>query len=278
MLTITILMKNSSKCFLGIATVFALEFALSCQMVPMEGGEILRDVASEELPPRPIIVAVIDTGFDFKSDWKKEMQLNPGLKKPRMCKYGSKDYTGLGIEDHHGHGTHVSGIIAQYADGENYCIVMMKFYDHDQDNMDHLTFESKAFQRAINLKVDIINYSGGGVEKSDRECALIKKALDAGIIVVAAAGNEASDLNKVPYYPAMCDKRVTVVANVGEDGKLVQTSNYSNDVEKNSTTLYKEKGQGVLSILPNNSSGSMTGTSQAAAIKTGKIIKDWKNR
>ncbi len=269
-------MKNSGKLLSGF--IIALALAMGCQMIPTEDTEVLRDIASEEPKPRPVIVAVIDTGFDFKSDWKEEMELYPSLRKPRMCKYGNKDYTGLGIEDHHGHGTHIAGTIAQYAYGANYCLVMMKFFDKDKDNLNNMALELKSLQRAINLKVDIINYSAGGKEKNNVECKLIKKALDAGIIIVVAAGNEHADINKEPYYPAMCDDRVIAVANANKDGIYAFTSNYTNNVEKNSRGLYKEDGQGVFSVLPNNSSGSMTGTSQAAAIRTGKIIKDWKNR
>lgn len=271
-------MKNSGKYLIGLLASFTFGLSM-CQMMPIANDEAVRSPAEFEKPPKPIIVAVIDTGFDFKSDWIDTIKEHPTLRKPRMCKYGHKDFTGFGIEDHHQHGTHISGLIAQYAAGSNYCLVMIKFFDtKENEGINHLDLEMKAIQRAINLKVDIINYSAGGNDKSDRECTLIKKALDLGIVVVTAAGNEHNDINKTPYYPAMCDDRVIAVANADVDGVYAYTSNYTNDVELKARGLYKENGTSVFSVIPNNSSGYMTGTSQAAAIETGKIIKDWKKR
>ena len=222
---------------------------------------------------KPVIVAVVDTGFDFDSTWSGLNQ-SVGLKKPKMCKQGHKDFTDMGIKDLHGHGTHIAGLIAKYAGDSNYCLVALKYYNTEKEQIDHLGTSLKAFQRAIDLKVDIINYSGGGVEKSEYECALIKKALDMGIIVVAAAGNEASDINLSPYYPAMCDNRVRAIANVDEKGNYQHNSNFTNLVMINPRELVKENGTNVLSLSPGNGTTYMTGTSQAAAIETGKIVKE----
>jgi subtilisin family serine protease len=124
------------------------------------------------------------------------------------------------------------------------------------------------------LKVNIINYSGGGIEKSEKECSVVKRALDLGIKIVVAAGNEKQNINKQPYYPAMCDDRVIAVKNVDEVGNLIPSSNYT-DTKKGSKELAAEKGKDVLSLLPGNRIGIMTGTSQSTPTKTGKMIKNW---
>lgn len=232
--------------------------------------EVVTSAAEHEKSPKPVIVAVIDTGFDFESTWSR----TPHLKKPRACKYGHKDFTGLGLQDSHGHGTHIAGLIAQYADKANYCLVILKYYHTETAPTDNLKNSILAFQRAIDLKVSVINYSGGGVEKSEAECRLMKKALNMGIVVVAAAGNEGVDINKKPYYPAMCDNRIIAVGNLENNGMYAKSSNYSNGVELKAKGMVYEKGVRALSTLPNNSDGLMTGTSQAAAIRTGKIVKD----
>ena len=233
--------------------------------------EIIRIPADYESKPKPIVVAVIDTGFDFKSDWKAILKSYPTIKKPRLCKYGHKDFTGAGLIDNHGHGTHVAGLIAQFAKDANYCLVILKYYDPKIIVQDNLEQTRKSFERAIALKVDIINYSGGGKDRSKEECSLIKEALDSGIQVVAAAGNERKNINQVPYYPAACDRRVQVVANVERNGEYANSSNFT-DGKLNSMFLYTEMGVNVMSIAPNNQLNFMTGTSQAAAIKTGKDV------
>ena len=276
-------MKNSGN-IMTIAAFFALFLGFTllgfgmCQSTPtVSQKESFRSPAEFEPSPKPVIVAVIDTGFDFKSDWAAIIKAYPKFRKPRTCKYGNVDFTGTGLEDRHGHGTHVAGLIAQYADNSNYCLVIMKYFDKATDSSDHLDDTAKAFQRAIDLKVDIINYSGGGEEYSKNECTLIKKALNAGIVVVAAAGNEGKNINDRKYYPAMCDDRVKAVGNIYNTGEYVQSSNFTDDGPK-SRHLYNQIGYNIMSLAPNNQLFIMTGTSQSAAIQTGKIIKDWNKR
>ena len=221
-----------------------------------------------------IRVAVIDTGFDFKSTWSPIIDLHPFLRKPKLCDTGHADFSGTDtIEDQHGHGTHIAGIIAQYANNTDYCLVILKFFNPSEDS-NNLKNEILAINEAVRLKVDIINLSGGGTEYSKEECWAVKSALDKGITFVSAAGNERSDINLHPYYPAMCDMDVKAVANITLRNTYSPSSNYTND-KINSRFLFKEKGENVLSILPGNTIGYMTGTSQSTAIRTGKIVKNW---
>lgn len=229
----------------------------------------------------PIKVAVIDTGFDFDSTWGEHLNKFDSdgyqLKKPKICKEGSKDFTGTDLKDRHGHGTHVAGIIAKFAEDSNYCLIILKFFDPKLGKTDNLRATSEAIKHAIDLKVDIINYSGGGLDKSTPECNLIKQALDIGITIVAAAGNEKSNINKSPYYPAMCDERVVVVQNTDDKGNIIESSNFT-DKRKGSRELVGEKGLYVLSLLPDNKIGMMTGTSQATPTHVGKLIKKMKRK
>ena len=275
-------LKHISLFFAATAILTAIFYFSGCiskekQDTEIKQSEPSRIPADYESLPKPIIVAVIDTGFDFQSNWKVLLKSYPTLKMPRLCKFGHKDFTGTGLSDRNGHGTHIAGIIAQQAFNENYCIVVIKYFDPSQNYLstDNLEQTRKSFELAINLKVKIINYSGGGEERSEAECLLIKKALDAGIVVVAAAGNEKNNINKNPYYPAMCDSRVRAVANIDRSGQVVPSSNFTDNSPK-SRFLYKEMGNQVLSIIPNNQIGFMTGTSQAAAVETGKVIVSMK--
>lgn len=220
-----------------------------------------------------VVVAVIDTGID------KEL-----LNSPLLCKTGHKDFTGTGLDDRHGHGTHIAGLVEQYAKDfpvtpknaqqlndkkADFCIIVIKYYD-PRDNSDNLKKTIKAIEWAIDQKVDIINYSGGGTDPSEPEREVVLKALNKGIKFVAAAGNERSDIDKAKYYPAMYDKRIYVVGNLVDSKvrSIASSSNYGKSVNT------WEVGSNLLSRLPNKTFGYMTGTSQACAVKSGKLVRE----
>ena len=183
------------------------------------------------------------------------------------------------VKDEHGHGTHIAGLIAKHAQPAPFCIMPMKYFDGNALGEDNLLRSCMALRKAIDMKADIINYSGGGVSPSDTECALVKEALDKEIIIVVAAGNEKSDITKRNFWPAMCDHRVIAVTAKDEFGNRLKTSNYSevsvfkrgDKVNGKTVQLKIEEGHDLLSTLPGGQYGYMTGTSQATAIMTGKL-------
>lgn len=208
-----------------------------------------------------IKVMIIDTGFDFKSKWT----IFEGSR-IKLCDTGHKDFTNTSISDTNGHGTHVAGLIGKYAADSNYCAIIVKFFDLKSTTT---TAQNtlNALKYAIEQNVDIINYSAGGEVVILEECNLVKKALDQGILFVAAAGNNGSDLNLKKYYPAMCDDRVLKISNINSTARAIATtSNFSEET-------ISVSGTDVVSTTPNESISSKTGTSQAAAIYTGKLIK-----
>ena len=213
-------------------------------------------------------VAVIDTGIDPEL-----------MNSPFLCTSGHKDFTGTSLKDNHGHGTNISGLIDQYAkdmvieDGWskedviveplNYCQIILKFYDPKQDNANNLKQEIAAIKYAIDMKVDMINISGGGVDRAEIEVKAVKGALDVGIIMVVAAGNERADLAKQPYFPASADSRLHVVGNLDHNLVRAPSSNYGDEV--NAWEI------GVERVSYNKD--PMTGSSQSTAVKTGKLIR-----
>lgn len=239
----------------------------------------LASVCVADIKPEPkqakVVVAVIDTGID------------PTLmSKPWICKEGHKDFTGSGLVDNHGHGTHIAGIVEQHAKKvildfkknnlkslddatADFCIIAIKYFD-PKVKSDNLDLTIKSLRWAIDQKVDIINYSGGGTEYSEKEFKLIEEALKKGIKVVAAAGNERSNLETAKYYPAMYDQRIFIVGNLQSnyDKTRAPTSNYGKPVNT------WEVGTNVISRLPGGTIGFMTGTSQATAVKSGKIVRE----
>lgn len=216
------------------------------------------------------IVAVIDTGFG--SDIAPQYALD-SMKSAKLCRTGHKNFTSdtdtynvNGIEvpaDNHGHGTNIAGVIQDNAGNSDYCMVIIKYYSPKVQHDDNLINTIKAINYATSIGANYINYSGGGTETNKEEIQAVKTFLDKGGKFIAAAGNERSDMSRWPYYPAMDDKRVISVGNKGADDKPVPSSNYGKPVTRWEYGT-KVVGFGI----------QLTGTSQAAAIATGKIIND----
>lgn len=262
---------------------------------------------------RTIKIAVIDTGFDFKSTWGPNEH---GLVRPKLCKdkhgklFGHRDFVleekysylvaenkkllqqnteesyerlmaqsaGLNMirktiaQDNHGHGTHVTGIIAKHLKDVDYCILVLKYFDpnHSTNNLKNTI---KAFEYAVKMNVDYINYSGGGTEYSQKEKNAVMSAIHKGIKIITAAGNERSNSDFNKYYPAQYDPRIVNVGNrypgfdkykftkedrYGNKVNVVPSSNYGNSVD------YYEVGVDVMSLYLGGTFAPMTGTSQAA--------------
>lgn len=202
-------------------------------------------------------VAIVDTGLDLKDPRFKD----------HLCKSGHQDFTGEGIEDSVGHGTHVSGIIQHYADNGNYCLLIYKYYSYAASGKLNQEREVMAFKEAIKQKVAIVNFSGGGENLYNPEKEVIKHGPHT--LFVVAAGNEHHDLDEVcDYYPACLNlKNILVVGSTDSEGIRSNYSNYGSIVSD------WEIGENVMSTLPDDREGHMSGTSQATAIQTGKLIR-----
>lgn len=200
-----------------------------------------------------------------------------------MCRFGHKDFSIDGQftkeyatadpipVDTHGHGTNIVGIIDGYASKAyiNYCIVVIKYYSDNQPGEINLFATIAAVKYATNIKADYINYSGGGYTGNVGELIAVSKYIDGGGTFVAAAGNEGRNLDQPinAYYPAMDDKRIIVVGNKSESGVRSKSSNYGNVVKR------WEVGENVTAY-----GITMTGTSQATAVATGKIVSTSHNK
>lgn len=218
---------------------------------------ILYGILSFFFPSEPITapitkVAVIDTGLDLTDPRFKDV----------LCPSGHKDFTGRGIKDTMGHGTHVAGLIKSYAGNAQYCLIIYKFYAKDSFSFER---ELEAIKTAIDEGVQIVNISGGGKSFSQEEYDLIKDHSE--VTFVVAAGNNGEDLNKEVYYPASYRlPNIVAVGNLAEEQKKNPTSNYGDFVTW-------EAGTNIISTLPKGQFGSMTGTSMAAPIRTGKLLR-----
>lgn len=217
---------------------------------------------------KEVVVAVIDTGIDYYHSFLKDNLYVP-KGKVGPANYGV-DFSKNKISnsrpsDDHGHGTHVSGIIKSIFPQVK--ILALKYYDKNASGKDNLKSTIDALRYAVDQNVDIINYSGGGPKPDPEELEILKKAEARGILVVAAAGNEESniDLESNAYYPASYDLRniITVTA-YDQNLRVLSSSNYGKR-----TVDISAPGYQIKSALPSNRAGLLTGTSQATAFVSG---------
>jgi thermitase len=243
---------------------------------------------------RDIVVAVIDTGADLSHPdlranlWKNSGEIGTdSLGRNKASNGIDDDNNGFiddvhgfnfvsgnsDLSDNHGHGTHIAGIIG--AEGGNgigitgvapkVSLMILKYYDPKAPGVNNLMNTVKAIEYAAKMNAHIINYSGGGLEKSPHEISAIKKAQAKGILFVAAAGNEKSNSDVHGYYPADYDlDNIISVTAIDQSKKVLESSNYG----KNSVDL-AAPGNNIYSLLPGGHYGFMTGTSQATAFVTG---------
>lgn|GEM_PF-1462004 len=214
---------------------------------------------------KTVRVGVIDTGFGWHGVTK-------GAK---LCNYGHKDFSGdneysmrFGTvvpvpSDSNGHGTNIAGIITKFAGKGDYCLVIIKYYSKNLKNNESIDSSNAALRHALNLKLDMINYSSEGAQTNYKEQKIIARLLGNGVTIVSAAGNSGVDLTLSDVFPASYDKRIIVVGALGLNGKKMFTSNYGTPVTR------WEIGENVKGC-----NIRLTGTSQATAVATGKVLNE----
>lgn len=237
---------------------------------------------------RDIIVAVIDTGIDVNhEDIKNNLWKNPGEIPGNGIDddkngfiddvYGWNFVSNNNkLDDNHGHGTHIACIIGAEAGNKKgiigiapeVSIMTLKYYDPKVSGSDNLKNTVKAIQYAVKMGANIINYSGGGTDFSQEEHDAVAEAEKKGVLFVAAAGNERSNSDKFHYYPADYGlKNIISVTAIDPGTEVLPSSNYGV-----TTVDIAAPGQNIISCLPGNQYGTMTGTSQATAFVTGAAV------
>lgn len=163
-------------------------------------------------------VAIIDSGLD--KDYTTNL---------RACDSGHFDFTRneekIG-EDNIGHGTKIAYLIKEYSkNNNNYCILVYKIF-----TFRHLgsTPPADAINMAIKNDANILNISFDGLTFDANEYIALKKASDKGIIIFAAAGNKAKNLDEnCNNYPT-CYKGIKNLFIVGAMDTLGKRARYSN--------------------------------------------------
>jgi thermitase len=203
------------------------------------------------------VVAVIDTGINPNHPEFAD-RLVPGYD------FVNFDET---PEDDHGHGTHVAGIIAAGINGAGLAGLcptckIMPIKVLNSSNQGTWSVVVRGINFAVEQGAEVINLSLGAASGSETVRLAIQAAVDAGIVVVAAAGNNASS---APYYPAAYPGVIGVSATDNQD-QLWGLSNYGENID------LAAPGYRIYSTYNDLSTGGyayMTGTSMAAPFVAG---------
>jgi len=165
--------------------------------------------SGRELPE--VKVAVVDSGINTSNTYVKGRYTDDG--------YNFIDKN-TDIEDSNYHGTMVSGIIAD-ATSSNVKILPLKV--NNKNGTGYMSNVSKAIYYAIEHNADVINLSLSA-EDPNHSITVLDAAIDAavekGIVVVVASGNQAANEND--RYPGNKDNVLTITSvdknnNIGEN-------------------------------------------------------------
>ncbi|MBP1081420.1 S8 family serine peptidase [Bacillus capparidis] len=199
-----------------------------------------------------ITVAVIDGGL--QSD-------HPDLKGNVLPSYNA--VTGGKTITADKHGTHVAGIIAASLNklgitgiAPNVKILPIDVFEGKEANAydvaDAIIYAADHGANVINLSLSTTNYAQVMEEA-------IHYARSKGIVTVASAGNDGSD---VPEYPAALDSVISVSSTNSQDAHS-NFSNYGPEID------ISAPGEGIYSTVTGSKYGTMNGTSMAAPAISG---------
>ena len=230
---------------------------------------------------RKVLVGVIDTGVDWTHpDLIENIYTNPGEAGELSANGIDDDGNGL-IDDVHGwdfesksknsnddngHGSHVAGTIGASGNngvgvaGVNWQVSILPIKFLDAQGSGSLQGAIDAIEYAKKMKVSIINASWGGNHFSQLLSDSVKSTGDAGIIFVAAAGNDSSDNDTAGSYPAgFGHPNIIAVAATDNQDNIAKFSNFGRK-----TVHVAAPGVKILSTTKNGAYAVLSGTSMAS--------------
>lgn len=214
------------------------------------------------------IVAILDTGIDRWHEVFAQTEVLPGYDfvdrdlDPADSGDGIDNDGDLGVDELVGHGTAMSNLVVKVAPlssllpvrvlnsdgfGDTFTVVEGLYYAADfQDGED---------------RVSVINLSLGVSEANDILLDAILYALEKGILVVSASGNDGLEAVLLPagYEP------VVAVASTDEQDLKSSFSNYGEEV------VLSAPGSAIVTAVPDNQYGQSDGTSSSAALVSGTV-------
>ena len=234
-----------------------------------------------------VVVAVIDTGIDYNhEDLKANVWLNPSTYSATIdgvsinCPAGTRGFNAIADAcdplDDNGHGSHVSGTIGAVGNNGigvvgvnwNVQILACKFLDASGGGslsgaITCLDFVKAMKDRGANIVATNNSWGGGGFSQALSDA--IQAQQKDGILFIAAAGNDSSNNDLVPTYPA--DYFLPNVISVAATTRFEGLANFSNTGAH--SVYLGAPGEEILSTTPNNTYSVLSGTSMAAPHVTG---------
>ena len=223
-----------------------------------------------------IKVAIIDTGCDVNHPNLKDRIIN-------VMNFTDDDKGAINnVTDYVGHGTHVAGIIGASDIGEKGIIgvapkcdlMILKALTRSGGKN---SWVIEAIKYAVRHNVDIINMSLGSEQPSPEMYEAIKRAIDKGICVVVASGNNGdnnSNTNEL-NYPASYNECISV----GSVKYSKSNSRFSASNNEVDLVAFGEgyNSRGILSCYPNGLYQELKGTSMATPFISGALalLKNW---
>ena len=233
-----------------------------------------------------VVVAVLDSGVDYTHP---DLMNNIWHRPPDMEMYFDRqlgvidDFDGFSaVEsardpmDENGHGTHCAGIVG--AEGDNnegiarvnwkVEIMPLKFmgkggFGTTKDAVEAINYVVQ--RKADGVNVRVISASWGSRQKSKALEDAIRKAGEADILFVAAAGNDSEDADRTPHYPA--NYQLPNVVSVAALDRRDQLASFSNYGAKN--VHVAAPGKEILSTWLDGAYEEHSGTSMATPFVAG---------
>ncbi|MBX3281016.1 MAG: S8 family serine peptidase [Acidobacteria bacterium] len=233
-----------------------------------------------------VVVAVLDSGVDYKhSDlaaniWTRPDSIPQYVDDERgtfddLHGFDSADELPDPMDDN-GHGTHCAGIIGAVGNNGlgiagvnwNVRIMPLKFLGSGGSGSTEKAIEAINYaidRKKAGVNVRVISASWGSTMYSRALEDTIRAAGDAGILFVAAAGNDGSNTDVWPHYPSSYKlPNLISVAAVDRNDALTSFSNFGLK-----TVDLAAPGKDILSTWPGDDFREASGTSMATPFVSG---------
>jgi len=226
----------------------------------------------------PVLVPVLLPGYDFTrnqpgaSEWLDVPQLNGTTdsaqdEQPAFVQQSSVavlDQSSVAVLDGppygaFGHGTMTSGLVHLVAPKAK--ILPLKAFT--SDGTGQLSNIIKALYYAVQNHANVVNMSFDLTSSSPALNQAISSANKAGVVLVAAAGNESTS---APVYPAALNSMVLGIASTSNSDTLSSFSNYG------STDVWiAAPGENIITTYPGGTYASASGTSFSSPLTAGAV-------
>jgi len=242
-----------------------------------------------------VVIGVIDTGVDYNHP---DLQANIWVNAGEIAGNGIDDDGNGVIDDIHGysavndngnpmdgngHGTHVSGTIGAKGNngvgvvGVNWDVKIAGCQFLDTDGYGSTAgaiacidyFTNLKVNHGVDIKATNNSWGGGGFSQALKDA--IEAGGEAGILFVAAAGNDAVDNDANPHYPSSYDSDVVLsIASTDRNDRMSDFSQWGlTSVDMGAP------GSAILSTVPGGGYATYSGTSMATPHVTGAAALVW---